>query len=353
MRFTVFNRILPLSLLTLLSGCALMGTQIIRHDRGQYGYEVAKSDNAQMLNNIVKMRYFDSVNFLQVTNITAQKTLASSISPAMTVPYLARTSSNSIGSSVSLTDAPTISLSPLQGADFVSSLLTTVSFKSIVYINNTHWDLETILLLSIDRINDYFNAFGVVNPTTKLKAPNHEQFIEVVKCLARLQAVQAIAMYYEETKDGTEQLIIFFNHRRARKTELKLKRLLDINPKSNFMILSPIYNSKTINNVVSVKTRSLSIMLAYLANQVDMTKLSGKIAELKPDKGVPIIKIQSSLTPVHASINTFYNDAYFYIDDEDIKSKRTFSMLTEFYQMTAGLPAKNNDLVLTLPVGPR
>lgn len=352
MRLKVFNRIIPLILIPLVSGCALMGTQIIRHDRGQYGYEVAKSDNAQMLNNIVKMRYFDSMNFLQVTSITAQKTLASSISPALTVPYLARTSSNSLGSSVSLTDAPTISFSPLQGVDFVSSLLTTVSFKSIVYINNTHWDLETILLLSIDRINDYFNAYGVVNPEIKLEAPNHDKFLAVVKGLGKLQAVQAIAMYYEQTKDGTEQLVIFFNHRRARKTELKVKRLLGINPNSNFMIFSPIYNSKTIDNVVSVKTRSLSIMLSYLANQVDMTELSGRIAEIKTVK-IPIITIHASLTPIHATINTFYNNAYFYIDDEDIRSKRTFSMLTAFYQMTAGLPAKNNDLVLTLPVGPR
>ena len=339
--------VLVILLTSILASCTQIGSTIIRTDRNHYGVEVAKSERSQLLLNIVRLRYLDSIEFLQINSITAQKTRQNSGTAALTVPYM-HSDINAFGSTFSFTDAPTVSFTPLQGASFVSSLLTPISFQSIAYLTGTHWDLSKIFLLSIDRINDYHNAVGFIARIGKAKALNYTSFRKVVNYIHILQTAQAIDLEANLVNKKEEQLVIFFNHKREVDTELKLKRLLNISPKADFMIFSPHYSTSTKNNIVSVKTRSIVGVLSYLANAVvipEDSTFQGTIPH------IPDVTIHSSASPVSSTINTYYRGYYYYISENDESSKRSFLMLSDFVELTAGLPGGNNGVVLTLPVG--
>jgi hypothetical protein len=57
-----------------------------------------------------------------------------------------------------------------------------------------------------------------------------------------------------------------------------------------------------------------------------------------------------AVLPPNASVAVFYHGCWFYIADDDCKSKDTFAMLGHIYAIQAG-EVKSNAPVLALPVG--
>ena len=67
-------------------------------------------------------------------------------------------------------------------------------------------------------------------------------------------------------------------------------------------------------------------------------------------QGDPLFAIKSSTgEPSNATIRTKYRGYWFYIEDNDLKSRAGFSLLTAMFAVTAGtVPGANP--ILTLPV---
>ena len=88
--------------------------------------------------------------------------------------------------------------------------------------------------------------------------------------------------------------------------------------------------------------------------------LAGRVTVTTDDSGQPfdwqrvtegVLTIKSSAEPPdNASVAINYRDSWFYIDDSDLDSKSTFSLLGQVYQLQSG-DAKSVAPVLTLPVG--
>jgi hypothetical protein len=58
----------------------------------------------------------------------------------------------------------------------------------------------------------------------------------------------------------------------------------------------------------------------------------------------------SMFPPKNAYISVQYRGYWFYIDDSDIPSKKTFGLLLQLYNLNAN-EAKNRGPILTLPLG--
>ena len=54
--------------------------------------------------------------------------------------------------------------------------------------------------------------------------------------------------------------------------------------------------------------------------------------------------------PMRAIVRIFYRDTWFYIDDSDMDSKSTFSLLTQIYALQSGA-IKSIEPILTIGVG--
>ena len=58
----------------------------------------------------------------------------------------------------------------------------------------------------------------------------------------------------------------------------------------------------------------------------------------------------SPFPPLNAYVSIRYRNHWFYIEDNDLNSKSTFSLLVQLYDLQSG-DAKGSAPVLTLPIG--
>ena len=312
-----------------LTNCVpIAGRKILALDRNYYNREIMKSDNSQLLLNIVRLRHLDSITFLQINSITAQKT---------------------VQGSGSYSDSPTVSFTPLQGADFVNNLVMTVSLKSIFHLINTAWNVEVILMLAIHQLNDNHNELGFVARERNATPYGYKSFLKILRAMRILQQHSALRLDFR--MKGDEQLLVFiFNKTRELSTSAEIKHLLHIPADATYMVWSNKYHEHMPKNTVYVRTRSIIQMMSYLANAIQLPPKEIGFPQFYPFQ-IPEITIYSSQTPVKANICAIYEGNYYYIRNDDAPSKRTFVLFSSFYQLTAGLPGGNNGVALTLPVG--
>ena len=101
----------------------------------------------------------------------------------------------------------------------------------------------------------------------------------------------------------------------------------------------------------------------YLSQSIEIPKkdiLKGKVTLTKTLKGEDfdwskvtgeLLTIRSSNDePLQAKVRVNYRDVWFYIDDSDLNSKSTFSLLTQIYSLQSG-SIKSTEPVLTIGVG--
>jgi hypothetical protein len=117
------------------------------------------------------------------------------------------------------------------------------------------------------------------------------------------------------------------------------------------------------NNSVNLRFRSFAGEMYFLSQSVQVPEkdvVAGRVTVTRDATGQPfdwqqvtegILTIRSSTEPPdNASVAINYRNSWFYIDDSDLDSKSTFSLLGQVYQLEAG-DAKSVVPVLTLPVG--
>src|SRR5476651_2328034 len=80
----VTYRSIIISICILLAGCSSIGPHQIKLDRHRYNDVIQETNNEQLLMNIVRLRYVESVTNLKLTNVTSSYTFNPNISTAGT-----------------------------------------------------------------------------------------------------------------------------------------------------------------------------------------------------------------------------------------------------------------------------
>jgi hypothetical protein len=150
-------------------------------------------------------------------------------------------------------------------------------------------------------------------------------------------------------------------------TEAKeLAELLDLEPGRGYYRLAyPLaHPSKSPSQAtLYVETRSVLGIMNFLSLMVEVPKQDqdndrvninrSKTPESPYRKGIlgfPFSIKTRSARPDHAAVAVRYRDRWFYIEDADLRSKGTFSLLTQIFSLQASaIPI--TPPVLTLPVG--
>lgn len=115
---------LALAFAIVVAGCQTIGPGSIHRNRQDYGDAIADSWKQQALFNIVKLRYFDTPVFLDVSSVISSYTLQSQVDIAARIfPKSPPDTFGNLGASGLYTDRPTISDAPLTGEKFVNNLL--------------------------------------------------------------------------------------------------------------------------------------------------------------------------------------------------------------------------------------
>ena len=115
---------------------------------------------------------------------------------------------------------------------------------------------------------------------------------------------------------------------------------------------------------VSLLTRSVVGVLFYLSQSVEVPEehvAEGLVTQTRTPEGddfdwgdrvmKDFFEVRSSKTkPGRAAVAVPYRDYWFYIEDRDLQSKSTFSLLGQLISLKAGDAVKTSPL-LTLPIG--
>lgn len=163
----------------------------------------------------------------------------------------------------------------------------------------------------------------------------------------------------------TPSLDIVINRKYKNSPKLrKLYKMLGLTNSPNVihLVTNPnIANRK--DGIVVIQPRSFLSILDYLSNAVEITPdiikkglvvvpvyPNGKLFNLSElTKGILSIHISSQRPRGNVSVEVYYRDHWFYIADSDYKSKRTFALLEEVFNLQAGETPGQNIPVLTIP----
>ena len=345
LKFKYFAVLSLVIISSIFLGCTKYGPGFLQSERSQYNQAIQKTNDEQLILNLVRLKYHDSPLFMEVSNIASQFTLQNDISITTQLQAGAKgIFTPDAGTFVE--ERPTVSYSPLHGENFVQSVLTAVSLKTIALLFHSGWSIERVFKVCLQRIDKLKNAPSASGPTPKI-APKTKKFFQAVKYLQKLQVQGGLNLAYR-VSDGEPQLVIhiseaFKNSQPANQFARSINATVG---KASYVFETPSMKDKQSADIV---TRSLLGIMFYLSQAVEVPEPDleeGRVVVTKTDNGGVfnwtevtggLLRIHNSLNrPEDASLLIFYRNYWFYINDSDLTSKSTFSLLAQIYALQAG-----------------
>ena len=344
-----------------LAGCSFVGPGSVMRDRFDYTRAISDSWKAQMLVNVVGVRYGEAPVFLDVVNVINQYEMETqgNMSASWQSPLTAYNNINAntlgVGGSGRYTDRPTITYRPDVGENFWGQ----------------HADPHYAF---VDRGPRGSRLFGSFRPAAHCQSINGIQnrfggsarartadprFYQLLDKWARLQRSGGIAYRVQKAK-GEESLIITFRRDVPGEIEADvagLKKLLALNPeKWEFKV---VYGAVALNDdEIAILSRSLLQIMVDLGSYIDVPEIHVAERRVDPtftDQSVPgasvapLIRVHSSPgKPNDVFVSVPYQDYSLWIDNKDLPSKQVFSFLMFVFTLTetggkAGAP------IVTIP----
>lgn len=350
----------------LLTGCqSYFGPSALRNTHPAYTQAIVTSLNQEMLLNLVRLKYRDQPYFLRVSSVTAAMNFSGNLGLSTQANGGIQFLQPNVG--IGYEDNPTLSYSPLQGEDFLKSIMSPISLEAILVMTQSGWSIERVFGICVERINNLFNAAKASGPTPALE-PDYKDFKQTLSLLGIIQSYGDMEIGPEKNRQNdVVDLVMLFKTRYVKPDVLaKLSNLLDIEQKkgtaagrvrisNNFVDLQP--------DQLTIRTRSISSILFYLSQNIEIPKAhreaglvtitktqSGTVFDWNDTPAGAIFKIKSSESePENAYLSVPYRGYWFYIDDNDLQSKSTFMLLSQLFDLQAG-QTKFNGPTLTLPI---
>ena len=345
LKFKYFAVLSLVIISSIFLGCTKYGPGFLQSERSQYNQAIQKTNDEQLILNLVRLKYHDSPLFMEVSNIASQFTFQNDISISTQLQAGAKgIFTPDAGTFVE--ERPTVSYSPLHGENFVKSVLTAVSLKTIALLFHSGWSIERVFKVCLQRIDKLKNAPSASGPTPKI-APKTKKFFQAVKYLQKLQVQGGLNLAYR-VSDGEPQLVIYISEA-FKNSQAANQFARSINAtvgKASYVFETPSMKDKQSTDIV---TRSLLGIMFYLSQAVEVPEPDleeGRVVVTKTDNGGVfnwteitggLLRIHNSLNrPEDASLLIFYRNYWFYINDSDLISKSTFSLLAQIYALQAG-----------------
>jgi hypothetical protein len=328
---------LALLLALSLLGCAAIGPSTVPRDRFEYSSSITESWKRQTLLNIVKMRYLDPPVFVDVGQIVAGYSLETAVSVGgqLSSKTAIQGDSLSLGGSGRFTDRPTITYTPLTGDRFVRGLMTPLPPDAVFFTVQSGWPADAVFFVALASIN------GLRNQETSIHGvkPADPGFLRALLLLREIQASGAVGVHVIQDPEKRHTTIITLRSSDISPETLaqiaELRRLLRLDPDAAELKL--VFGTMPASgSELAVVTRSILHIMGTVASGVDVP--AEHIAEGRATPGwqqkeaeqerLRLIRIGSSVErPPDAFAAVQYRDHWFWIDDHDLKSKRTFALM--------------------------
>jgi len=344
-------------ILVLISGCTNLGPKTIEVDRFDYSTAVADSWKQQTLLNIVKLRYMDLPVFMDVASIVSGYSIEMSANVMGQISSADAIQGNSValGGSGKYTDRPTTTYVPMTGENFLHGLLTPIDPKKIFFMLQTGYAADFIVQLTVESINGVRNR-SATGGSVREADPN---FSRILILLREVQEAGALGMRVEtDANRGQTTLLIFRPNDLSPEIVGKiseLHRLLKLPPdRQEFVITySPVRGAE---HELAISSRSMLQVMKALASYVEVPE-----AHLTDQSAIPgftatnmgneyhVASIRSGVDkPDDAFIAIQYRGYWFWIDQNDWKTKRALTAVMFFFTLVESSGNENLPLI-TIP----
>jgi hypothetical protein len=331
--------------LWVITGCASLGPGTVTRDRLDYISAVGESWKEQTLLNVVRLRYGDAPSFVDVSSVISGYTFQGQLSAGAqfssdltnTIPSRLAT----LGGNATYIDRPTITYTPLSGDKFARSLLRPLPPSEVFELVQAGYPADNVLLITTRAINGIYNRSGI---SARARDADPE-FYPLLDALRRLQLSGAVSIRL--VKRGAEEVgLLILSSERATAVSQDLqfvRKTLDITPDRNGEIAVAFGLLPRSPNEIALLTRSMAEILVEVAAGIDVppehvskgrTGFSTRVASAESPRDRPLVRIHSSSSPpaeTYAAVR--YRDTWYWIDDDDLASKRVFSFLMIFFSL--------------------
>jgi hypothetical protein len=347
----------------LLPACSSIGPRSIRQDQVDYSDAIADAAKRQILLNIVKFRYGDYPTFLTVNQLVAgyQAQVSGSLGANLLPDQSFSLDEDlAVGASGSFSDNPTITYEPLRGRDFVRVLLAPLSPADLFGMLLTGVPAHLVLGVGLRSIGMWNNritgAAGETEPDPT--------FLELVGIIGRLAdggrlGVSLEAQPSTEPNGAARRVVLTLvegrDQDRLARDQRRLRELLGLPPGASEIEVAYGIGARR-GQTIGVRTRSLMEVLNEMAAAVEVPAASVERGRAEPrdlalrgPRGP--VRIRSALLePVGAFVRVQYDGEWYWIDADDLGSKRVFSFVMLLFSLAQS--SRPGQLpVLTIPTG--
>ncbi|VAX31394.1 hypothetical protein MNBD_NITROSPINAE05-451, partial [hydrothermal vent metagenome] len=142
----------------LLTGCSGgLGPSTLKGNRFSYNTAIQRSNDQQLLLNLVRLKYRDTPYFLEVNSVAAQFRFSANANANATLVEAVK-GVFGLGVGASVEETPTVSYAPLQGEQFIQRFLSHIPLENIFLLTRSGWSIKRILRVCLERVGNLKNA---------------------------------------------------------------------------------------------------------------------------------------------------------------------------------------------------
>ena len=326
-----------------LAACSSVGPTSVVRDQFDYNAAIAQSAQQQLLLNLVRLRYNETPVFLKVASVISQYSLIASVDAGAGVnTSISGDDTATAGGRLTWADRPTITYSPLSGRDFAKTLLTPIPPRSLFGLIQAGWPAHLVIGVTVWSINDLDN--DIARPSGQRHADL--ELVELFGLWRRLKDAGALGLRLYAGESASDDVVMFYRSKppRSEGQSPGLQAQLDADFDRFCELLGLEPGTREIHmtfgrvpeagNQVAVLSGSIWDIMLNLAWQFEVPPehvASGRTgAAFRPeeqDDSVCIDVRYSREKPEQSFVAVQTQDHWFYIDRDDMRSKRTFSFL--------------------------
>jgi len=344
-----------------LTGCASVGPTFIQGTRTDYNIIIQQTNEQELLLNLVRLKYRDTLYFLTVEKVASSVEFLREVGTSASVPVGGNSTFTLGPARLSINEKPTIFYSPLDGERFTRQMLAVLHPDVLVLLANSGWSLERLMALSIQEMNGLKNAPSAAGPTPSFE-PAFKDFRTALKLLRSLQVQRRVEVGQIRDTGRSHLELRFLPDAAADPDALEFKRMLGIDPHVNEVkVLVGLGHGGP--ESINVVPRSLVAIMNYLSQGVEVPArdvTQGRTTRTVAADGsafdwqtvlAGLFKVSSAdSAPTGAAVAVRYRDAWFFIDDRDLETKSTFSLLSQLMALQAG-STKREETPISFTIG--
>ncbi|MDQ0290517.1 hypothetical protein [Oligosphaera ethanolica] len=321
--------------LLIATGCTHIGTKSIERDLPGFNEAVAQATDQQLLNNIVRLRFRASPAFMSVVNIAASENLSSGASASFNftraTPTDVRNRQGSTGAQLGYSQQPTISYRPLQGIEFSQHLTRPIPLETMMTLGISGFDFFDIWELFTERL-----PVGTPSPSRPLAAAPFPDEMDCKRFAALMMQIGDISDfdYRDPFKARRAPTIIGLDSEEKRSQNALVMAgivLTRFATQHDAAVIQRFRDHYLADDHTVLIYRSLLGTLYDLSTAVPAHDNNAMQGDAPNPKSCRFLKIHCGTQTNDAYCATRYRGQWYWIDNDDMRSKTTLSLLTILY----------------------